>query len=124
VDDSKKAFAGMLSRPIDIGSDPGSIVIPQELPVLTLRNTVLYPGSIVPLGIGRPKTVRLVEESIRDNGLVAVVAQRDPDCDDPGPSDLFAMGCAASLVKLVKTGKDNFSVVVRGLARVRVVEYS
>ncbi len=123
-DSNKKAFSGMLSRPADISSDPGHVVIPQELPILTLRNTVLYPGSIVPLGIGRPKTVRLVEESIRDNGLVAVVAQRDPDCDDPGPSDLYEMGCAASLVKLVKTGKDNFSVVVRGLARVKITEYT
>ena len=59
----------------------GMIVIPEELPVLTLRNTVLFPGSIVPLGIGRPKTVRLVEESIKSNGLVAVVAQRDPDIE-------------------------------------------
>jgi ATP-dependent Lon protease len=125
VDDShKKAFSGMLSRPTDIGNEPGHVVIPQELPVLTLRNTVLYPGSIVPLGIGRPKTVRLVEESIRDNGLVAVVAQRDPDCDDPGAKDLYDVGCAASLVKLVKTGKDNFSVVVRGLARVKLTEYT
>lgn len=122
-DSNKKAFSGML-RPTDLSSDTGNVVIPQELPVLTLRNTVLYPGSIVPLGIGRPKTVRLVEESIRDNGLVAVVAQRDPDCDDPGPGDLFDVGCAASLVKLVKTGKDNFSVVVRGLARVKISEFS
>lgn len=121
---NKKAFSGILTRPIELGNDPGAMVIPEELPVLTLRNTVLYPGSIVPLGIGRPKTVRLVEEAIRDNGLVAVVAQRDPDCDDPGASDLFDMGCAASLVKLVKTGKDNFSVVVRGLARIKITEYS
>ena len=54
----------------------------------------------------------------------AVVAQRDPDCDDPGPADLYEVGCAASLVKLVKTGKDNFSVVVRGLARVQIQDYS
>ncbi|MEM6531484.1 MAG: endopeptidase La [Myxococcota bacterium] len=100
------------------------IVIPDELPVLTLRNTVLFPGSIVPLGIGRPKTVRLVEESIKDNGLVAVVAQRDPDVDDPAPVDLYSMGCAARLVKLVKASKDNFSVVVQGLSRVRLNEYT
>ncbi|MEL6759841.1 MAG: endopeptidase La, partial [Myxococcota bacterium] len=100
------------------------IVIPDELPVLTLRNTVLFPGSIVPLGIGRPKTVRLVEESIKDNGLVAVVAQRDPDVDDPAPVDLYGMGCAARLVKLVKASKDNFSVVVQGLSRVRLNEYT
>ncbi|MEZ0311497.1 MAG: endopeptidase La [Myxococcota bacterium] len=100
------------------------IVIPDELPVLTLRNTVLFPGSIVPLGIGRPKTVRLVEESIKENGLVAVVAQRDPDVDDPVPADLYGMGCAARLVKLVKASKDNFSVVVQGLSRVRLSEYT
>jgi ATP-dependent Lon protease len=106
------------------GEADGMIVIPEELPVLTLRNTVLFPGSIVPLGIGRPKTVRLVEESIKDNGLVAVVAQRDPDIDDPVPADLYALGCAARLVKLVKASKDNFSVVVQGLSRVRITEYT
>ena len=106
------------------GETEGMIVIPEELPVLTLRNTVLFPGSIVPLGIGRPKTVRLVEESIKDNGLVAVVAQRDPDVDDPVPADLYPLGCAARLVKLVKASKDNFSVVVQGLSRVRITEYT
>lgn len=121
---NSKAFSGILSRPEGLSGDTGQMIIPEELPVLTLRNTVLYPGSIVPLGIGRPKTVRLVEEAIRDNGLVAVVAQRDPDCDDPTAGDLFSYGCAASLVKLVKTGKDNFSVVVRGLSRIRVKEYA
>ncbi len=106
------------------GEGDSMIVIPDELPVLTLRNTVLFPGSIVPLGIGRPKTVRLVEESIKENGLVAVVAQRDPDVDDPVPADLYGMGCAARLVKLVKASKDNFSVVVQGLSRVRLNEYT
>jgi len=106
------------------GESEGTIVIPEELPVLTLRNTVLFPGSIVPLGIGRPKTVRLVEESIKENGLVAVVAQRDPEIDDPAPTDLYTMGCAARLVKLVKASKDNFSVVVQGLSRVRLSEYT
>lgn len=106
------------------GENDGLIVIPDELPVLTLRNTVLFPGSIVPLGIGRPKTVRLVEESIKENGLVAVVAQRDPDIDDPVAADLYSMGCAARLVKLVKASKDNFSVVVQGLSRVRINDYT
>lgn len=110
-----------LARP---GDNEGMIVIPDELPVLTLRNTVLFPGSIVPLGIGRPKTVRLVEESIRDHGMVAVVAQRDPDVDDPAATDLYGMGCAARLVKLVKASKDNFSVVVQGLSRVRLNTYT
>ena len=106
------------------GGEDELIVIPDELPVLTLRNTVLFPGSIVPLGIGRPKTVRLVEEGIKDNGLVAVVAQRDPDVDDPAPGDLYTIGCAARLVKLVKASKDNFSVVVQGLSRIEMADYT
>lgn len=125
MDDSKNDNPlDILSHAGDIGGEHQSMVIPEELPVLALRNTVLYPGSIVPLGIGRPKTVRLVEETIKMDGLVAVVAQRDADCDDPGPQDLYTIGCVANLVKLVKTGKDNFSVVVRGLARIRVANYT
>jgi ATP-dependent Lon protease len=119
--DTMSNFEHALAKP---GDPDGMIVIPDQLPVLTLRNTVLFPGSIVPLGIGRPKTVRLVEESIKDNGLVAVVAQRDPDHDDPGATDLYGMACAARLVKLVKASKDNFSVVVQGLSRVRLSEYT
>lgn len=121
VDESIGNIEHALTKP---GEGDAMIVIPDELPVLTLRNTVLFPGSIVPLGIGRPKTVRLVEESIKDNGLVAVVAQRDPDVDDPVPADLYTLGCAARLVKLVKASKDNFSVVVQGLSRVRLTEYT
>jgi ATP-dependent Lon protease len=120
-DETVGSIEHALTKP---GEGDGMIVIPDELPVLTLRNTVLFPGSIVPLGIGRPKTVRLVEESIKENGLVAVVAQRDPDVDDPVPADLYAMGCAARLVKLVKASKDNFSVVVQGLSRVRLNDYT
>lgn len=116
-----ESIENALTRP---GESEGLIVIPDELPVLTLRNTVLFPGSIVPLGIGRPKTVRLVEVGIKENGLVAVVAQRDPDIDDPVPADLYGLGCAARLVKLVKASKDNFSVVVQGLSRVRLEEYT
>lgn len=128
TDDSKKKTVAPLGNIEHALTKPGDsdamIVIPDELPVLTLRNTVLFPGSIVPLGIGRPKTVRLVEEGVKENGLVAVVAQRDPDVDDPVPADLYSIGCAARLVKLVKASKDNFSVVVQGLSRVRLDEYT
>ena len=121
VDDLPESIEQALAR---TDQDDGIILISEELPVLTLRNTVLFPGSIVPLGIGRPKTVRLVEEGIRENGLVAVVAQRDSDIDDPEPSDLYEVACAARLVKLVKASKDNFSVVVQGLSRVKLREFT
>lgn len=121
---SDESLAGIEQALTKPGGSEGIVHIPSELPVLTLRNTVLLPGSIIPLGIGRPKTVRLVEECVKENGLVAVVAQRDPDVDDPVPADLYGMGCAARLVKLVKASKDNFSVVVQGLSRVRVNDYT
>ena len=121
IDDLPESIEQALARTEE---DDGIILISEELPVLTLRNTVLFPGSIVPLGIGRPKTVRLVEEGIRENGLVAVVAQRDSDVDDPEPSDLYEVACAARLVKLVKASKDNFSVVVQGLSRVKLREFT
>ena len=120
VDDLPESIEQALAR---TDQDDGIILISEELPV-PLRNTVLFPGSIVPLGIGRPKTVRLVEEGIEENGLVAVVAQRDSDIDDPEPSDLYEVACAARLVKLVKASKDNFSVVVQGLSRVKLREFT
>ena len=100
--------------------DPSAI--PAVMPVLPLRNSVFFPGGVLPLAVGRAKTITLIKDAIRDDLLIAVVTQRRAEEEDPGPDDLYRTGTASRIVKLLKMGEDNYSLVVQGLARLRVLE--
>src|SRR3954470_1424825 len=94
--------------------------LPGELPILPLRNSVFFPGAVMPLTIGRAKTIRLIEEATRENSLLGIVTQKAPEIDDPTPEDMFRVGTAARIIKLARTGKDGFNIVVQGIARFRL----
>jgi ATP-dependent Lon protease len=96
--------------------------VPGELPILPLRNSVFFPGAVMPLTIGRAKTIRLIEEATRENSLLGIVTQRAPEIDDPTPDDLYEIGTAARIIKLARTGKDGFNIVVEGISRFRLDE--
>ncbi len=106
-------------------SPPGLINkedIPQVLPILPLRNSVFFPGGVLPLAVGRQKTIALIKDAVRDDQVIGVVTQRKAEEEDPGAADLYAMGTVARIVKLLKMGEDNYSLVVQGLARFRVLD--
>ena len=85
--------------------------VPEIISILPLRNSVLFPGSIIPIDVGRKKSVKLVEEAIsKERPVIGIVTQRDARTEDPGPSDLYTVGCAARILKVIKLAKDNFSV--------------
>ena len=94
--------------------------LPGELPILPLRNSVFFPGAVMPLTIGRAKTIRLIEEATRENSLLGIITQRAPEIDDPSHDDLYEIGTAARIIKLARTGKDGFNIVVEGIARFRL----
>ena len=98
--------------------------LPEQLPILPLRNSVFFPGAVMPLTIGRAKTVRLIEEVTSNNSLLGIVTQRAPEIDDPTPEDMFSMGTAARIVKMARTGKEGFNIVVQGVARIKVTNFS
>ena len=101
----------------------GPVEVPEIISILPLRNSVLFPGSIIPIDVGRKKSVRLVEEAIsKERPVIGIVTQRDSRTEDPGPSDLYSVGCAARILKVIKLAKDNFSVILQGVSRIRVVE--
>jgi ATP-dependent Lon protease len=101
----------------------GPVEIPEYISILPLRNSVLFPGSIIPIDVGRKKSVRLVEEAIsKERPVIGIVTQRDAKTEDPGPSDLYTVGCAARILKVIKLAKDNFSVILQGIARIRLLE--
>jgi ATP-dependent Lon protease len=101
----------------------GPIEIPEFLPILPLRNSVLFPNSIIPIDVGRKKSVRLVEEAIaKEKPIIGIVTQRDSRIEEPGPADLYTVGCAARILKVIKLAKDSFSVILQGVSRVRLLE--
>jgi ATP-dependent Lon protease len=94
-----------------------------ELPVLPIRNAVLFPGAVAPFDVGREKSVALVEDV--DNlpaPVIAIFAQRDPSTDDPGKDDLHHVGCAARVLKALKHSSGNYSLILQGLTRIRLNE--
>ena len=104
---------------------PGLIAkedIPAVLPILPLRNSVFFPGGVLPLAVGRQKTIALIKDAVRDEQVIGVVTQRRAEEEDPGAADLYTVGTVARVVKLLKMGEDNYSLVVQGLARFRVLE--
>lgn len=92
----------------------------QELAVLPLRNTVLFPQVVVPLAVGRLKSVKLIEDAVEQDRPIAVITQRNPETDSPTPEDLFEIGTIARILKVVKIASDNYSVIIQGQRRVRL----
>ncbi|WP_373045124.1 endopeptidase La [Vulgatibacter sp.] len=105
------------------GIPPGTTEeLPQVLPILPLRNSVFFPGGVLPLAVGRQKTIALIKDAVRDDQVIGVVTQRRAEEEDPGASDLHPMGTVARIVKLLKMGEDNYSLVVQGLSRFKITE--
>jgi len=92
-----------------------------ELPVLPIRNAVLFPGAVAPFDVGREKSVALVEDlDTLASPVIAIFAQRDPNTDDPGAPDLFPVGVAARVLKALKHSSGNYSLILQGLTRIRL----
>src|SRR5947209_1586365 len=97
------------------------VEIPDQLPILPLRNSVLFPGAIIPIDVGRRKSVRLVEDAIaKERPVIGILTQKDARTEDPGSGDLYMVGCAARILKVIKLAKDNFSVILQGVSRFEV----
>src|SRR5258707_3232953 len=115
---SATAMASAMVQPGLINKDD----IPQVLPILPLRNSVFFPGGVLPLAVGRQKTIALIKDAVRDDQVIGVVTQRRAEEEDPGAADLYSMGTVGRIVKLLKMGEDNYSLVVQGFARFRVLD--
>jgi ATP-dependent Lon protease len=97
--------------------------IPDTLPILTLRNTVLFPGVVLPITVGRDTSLKLVKDAFGDDRLIGVVAQRSAETEDPSPEDLYEFGTVASILKLIKMPDGSKSIVIQGKRRFKVSEY-
>ena len=94
--------------------------IPEELPILPLRNTVAFPFSALPLVVGIPRSVELVKDVQKGNRLIGLLTAKDPSIEEPGPGQIYETGTVAKLYHMVKAPNDTLQVVVQGLERFRV----
>jgi ATP-dependent Lon protease len=102
-------------------SDNGQeVLIPLELPLLPLRNTVLFPGVVLPITVGRDKSIKAVNDAYKADKLVGVVAQKDSEVEDPTVSDLEDIGTVARIVKLIKMPDGGTTVIIQGKNRFKV----
>jgi ATP-dependent Lon protease len=106
----------------DLVSDDQAFRVPEELPVLPLRDTVLFPNSFMPLAVAREASVRLIDEAVAAGSLIAVFTQREAGEDEPLKDDLHAVGTASHIHKMFKLPDGSLRVIVQGLARVRLDE--
>lgn len=101
--------------------DQSEIKLPEEVPVLPIRNAVLFPSAVAPFDVGREKSVALVEDiEGLTQPLIVIFAQRDPSTDDPNQEDLYSVGVAARVLKALKHSSGNYSLILQGLMRVRM----
>jgi ATP-dependent Lon protease len=99
---------------------PGPPALPDSLPVLPLRGAVVLPFAAVPLTVGQPRSIRLIDDAMRGGRLLAVVAQRDPAMDNAGPDDLYRVGTAAAIHQLARGPDGALRLIVQGLERIRI----
>ncbi|MCX8090081.1 MAG: endopeptidase La, partial [Verrucomicrobiae bacterium] len=93
-------------------------VVPETLPILPVRNTVLFPGLVVPLTIGRPSSRKLLEESLGQSKIIGIFTQKDPSVDEPSPDDLHRVGVAVNVLKLIRSSEEQLVIIVQGLERI------
>src|SRR5262245_20408440 len=99
-------------QPVEVG-DP--------LPILTLRNTVLFPGAILNIDVGRPRSLRLIEDTVATGrALIGVLTQRRAIIENPGPGDLYSIGCTSRILRIIEQARGKLVVILQGVSRFSV----
>lgn len=99
------------------------IIVPGELPILPLRGTVLYPDLILPIMVGRKKSVKLIDDAMDSDRIIGVVTQKRSETEDPKESDLYSVGVAALILRMIRELDGSQRVIVQGISRVKLREY-
>ncbi|MFW5772612.1 MAG: LON peptidase substrate-binding domain-containing protein, partial [Phototrophicaceae bacterium] len=115
------------SLDVNIQDEPDTeetIPVPEELPILPLRGLVVYPQTAIPLTVGQARSVRLVDDVINGDRLVGLVMAKDPELETPGPEDVHTVGTLASIHRLFRAPDGTIRLLVQGLSRIEIEEYS
>ena len=104
-------------------ADSKPLDIPPELPILPLRGLVVYPQTAVPLTIGQPRSVRLVDEVVTNDRMIGLFAAKDPELETPGPDDIYPIGTLAAIHRLFRAPDGTIRLLVQGVGRIRLESY-
>ncbi len=95
---------------------------PDELPLLPVRNTVLFPGVVIPITVGRDKSIKLIKDAYKGDKLIGVIAQKDQTQDEPQPENLFEVGTIAKILKMLKMPDGSSTIIIQGMRRIKIKE--
>lgn len=111
--------------PIITGDDDTveEVDVPEVIPILTLRSSVLFPGAITPITVGRDKSISLVRAVNAEGGILGAVLQRESEVEDPSPDDMYKVGTAARIIKILEMPNGNLTVILNGLEKIEIGEY-
>src|SRR5678810_400631 len=98
--------------------------IPAELPILPVRDAVIFPNAVIPLTVGRESSVKLINDVQQADGMLVVLTQRDKRVDSPAPADLYEIGTVSMVHRAMKTPEGNLFLIIMGVARVRVSDFT
>ncbi len=104
--------------------DDDTLVLPDSIPILALRNTVLFPGVILPITVGRETSIKLVRDAAKTDQLLGVVSQREQTMDEPQPEDLYEIGTVARILKMIRMPDDSISIIIQGEERITIEEFT
>src|SRR5713226_865570 len=105
-------------------NDEEPLSIPDELPILPLKDTVIYPYAVQPLGVGQERSMRLIDDVMRGDRLVVLVAQKSADIEQAGPDDIFKIGTVARIARMIRMPDGTIQIIVQGLERVAIGEFT
>src|ERR671924_2277177 len=97
--------------------------IPEQLPILPVRDAVIFPNAVIPLTVGRETSVKLINDVQQADGMLVVLTQRDKRVDSPGPSDLYDVGTVSMVHRVMKTPEGNLFVIIMGVSRARMNDF-
>jgi ATP-dependent Lon protease len=105
------------------GDNP-EVEIPEELAILPLRGTVVYPVTAVPLTVGQPRSVKLIDDAVLEKKVIGLVASKKPELEEPGPEDCYTVGTAVAVQRLLRLPDGTVRLIVLGLERIRIEQYT
>jgi ATP-dependent Lon protease len=98
--------------------------VPEELPILPLRGLVVYPQTAIPFTVGQPRSMKLVDDVVAGNRLIGLVTAKNPELETPGPDDVYEVGTLASIHRLFRAPDGTIRLLVQGLARIKIDDYT
>src|SRR5216684_1162244 len=105
-------------------NDEEPLSIPDELPILPLKDTVIYPFAVQPLGVGQERSIHLIDEVMRGSRLVVLVAQKSAEIEQAGPDDIFKIGTVSRIARMIRMPDGTIQIIVQGLERVAIGEFT